>query len=106
MGSACAERVRSRRQGVLVILWVQELSPSIALQLLPRRVGVVTEPLIKIIRQAIGSRGPYQLWHRFGQHAPVLLTGFDPLLGPFPVLDVSAGAKPFQDRALGILVWH
>src|SRR5258708_19715991 len=97
MGSACAERVRSRRQGVLVILWVQELTPSIALQLLPRGVGVVTEPLITLIRQAIGAHDPDKLGDGI-QHDThfffALLFVINILADPHPFLDPALSPAP------------
>src|SRR5258707_501549 len=86
------------------LLRMQELTPSMALELLKSGMRILTIALITVVKTVIWSSGPHQLRHRFGQHTPVLLTGFEPLLRLFLLLDVSAGAKPFQDRALSILV--
>src|SRR5258708_39991334 len=86
------------------LLRMQELTPSMALELLKSGMRILTIALITVVKTVIWSSGPHQLWHRFGQHTQVFPAFFEPLLGLFPVLDVGAGAKPFQDRALSILV--
>src|SRR5260221_12707176 len=96
----------SKSQRLLSIIRVQKLAPPMAQCLLRRSTRVVIIALIKVHRRAIWLNGPHELRHRFGQHTRVLLAGFDPLLRPFLVLDVGAGAKPFEGRALIILVWH
>src|SRR5258708_3455942 len=74
-----------------------EISPSVALCLLKREPGVVTQALVRVLVPAVGSCHHHKLWHRFGQHAPVLLAFFDFLFSLFLVLDVGAGAKPLDD---------
>src|SRR5437016_2160000 len=88
------------------LLRMQELTPSMALELLKSGMRILTIALITVVKTVIWSSGPHQLWHRFGQHAPVLLAGFEPLLRSFLVIDVGAGANPFQGGSLRILVRH
>src|SRR5258708_33490410 len=64
----------------------------------------VVPPLIPLRHRSIWLRGPHQLRHRFGQHTPVLLASFQPLLSPFLLINVSARPHPVEDRALRILV--
>src|SRR5260370_37621565 len=89
------------RSGAFPIIGMdeRERSPSLALHVLNRDPEVVTPALVHILVQAVGARRPHQLWHRFGQHTPVLLAGFELLLGSFLVVDVGAGAKPLDDLA-------
>ncbi len=86
----------------MIILRMQELTPAMALQLLKRGMRILTIALITVVQTVIWSRGPHQLRHRFGQHAQVLLAGFELLLRSFLLLDIGAGAKPLDDLALGI----
>src|SRR5258707_12502798 len=102
MGFTRVTRMTPGSQGTLIIIRVQKLAPSIALQLLWPCLEVVDIPLIQVLYRPVRSFNPDELRHRFGQHAPVLLTGFDPLFGLFLLMDVSSGAKVFQDRALRI----
>src|SRR5258708_36669744 len=83
-----------------------EISPSVVLYSLNREPGVVTPALVRVLVLAVGSCHHHQLRQRFGQHAPVLLTGFELLFGSFLVLDVGAGAKPVQGHALCISLRH
>src|SRR5260221_7102946 len=85
---------------------MQELTPSMTLELLKSGMRILTIALITVVKTVIWSSGPHQLRHGFGQHTQVLLAGFESLLRPFPVIDVSGGAKPLQGRSLRILVWH
>src|SRR5690349_5537884 len=71
----------------------REIRPLVALYLLKRQPGVVTPALVRVLEMSIGSFRPYHLRHCFGQHTPVLLTGFDSLFSLFLLIDVSAGAK-------------
>src|SRR5258706_7553 len=88
------------------ILRMQELTPSIALQLLQSGMGIRTIALITVVQTVIWSSGPHELRHRFGQHAPVLPAGFELLLRPFLLVDVSAGTKPLNDLACFIAYRH
>src|SRR5258708_31207913 len=76
-----------------------EISPSVALELLKRESEVVTPALVHILVQVVWALRPHQLWHRFGQHTPVLLAFFELLLLSFLVLDVGTGAKPSGNLA-------
>src|SRR6266446_4994876 len=93
-----------KSQNPFSLLRMQELTPSIALELLKSGMRILTIALITVVKTVIWSRGPHQLRHRFGQHAQVLLAGFQLLLRPFPIIDVGTGAKPVEDCALRILV--
>src|SRR5258706_16230893 len=88
------------------LLRMQELTPSIALQLLQSGMGILTIALITVVQTVIGSRGPHQLGHRFGQHTQVLLAFFETLLRSLLLLNIGAGAKPLHDLALGICERH
>src|SRR5258708_32246296 len=82
------------------------MTPSMALELLKSGMRILTIALITVVKTVIWSSGPHELRHRFGQHAQVLLAGFEPLLSPFLLLNIGAGANVFQDRALGICERH
>ncbi len=77
-----------------------------ALELLKSGMCILTIALITVVKTVIWSSGPYQLRHRFGQHAQVLPAFFEPLLSPFLVLDVGAGAKPLHDPTCFITYRH
>src|SRR5258706_6768902 len=83
---------------------MHELTPSIVQEVLNIGLRHVTIPLIRVIKTAIGPRGPHHLRHRFGKHTPVLLAGLDPLCGLFLLINVSTCRNPVQDRALRIFV--
>src|SRR5260221_8811533 len=89
-------------QGVLIILRVQKLAPSMAQCLFGGGTTIVIPTVIPVLKQGIWSRCPHELWYRFGQHAPILLAFFELLLSPFLLLNIGAGANVFQDRALRI----
>src|SRR5258708_36100729 len=86
-----------KSQNTFSLLRMQELTPSMALELLKSGMRIRTIALITVVQTVIGSRGPHQLRHRFGQHAQVLLAGFEPLPRPFLLVDIGAGAKPLDD---------
>src|SRR5258708_38739935 len=65
------------RHGVLRIVRVQKLAPSMAQCLFGGGTTIVIPTVIPVLHQAIWSSCPYELRHRFGQHAPVLLAGFE-----------------------------
>src|SRR6266851_5162435 len=92
----------SKRHHPFIILRMQELTPSMALELLKSGMRILTIALITVVKTVICSRGPHQLRQRLGQHAQVLLAGFELLLRSFLLLDIGAGAKPLDDLALGI----
>src|SRR5258707_474132 len=79
-----------------------EITPWVALCLLKPGIGILTPALIIVLEPAVGSCHYHQLRQRFGQHAQVLLAGFEPLLSPFLLLNIGAGAKPLDELALGI----
>src|SRR5215831_6795665 len=81
---------------------MQELTPSMALQLLQSGMRILTIALITVVKTVIWSSGTHQLRHRFGQHAQVLLAFFELLLRSFLLLNIGAGAKPLHDLALGV----
>src|SRR5260221_11624461 len=91
-----------KSQNPFSLLRMQELTPSMALELLRRGTSIVITSVIPVLKPVIWSRGPHELWHRFGQHAPILLAFFELLLSPFLLLNIGAGANVFQDRALRI----
>src|SRR5258708_6251371 len=88
-----------KSQNTFSLLRMQELTPSMALELLKSGMRILTIALITVIKTVIWSSGPHQLRHRFGQHAPVLLAGFEPLLRPFLLVDIGARAKPLDELA-------
>src|SRR5258707_10812787 len=87
-----------KSQNTFSLLRMQELTPSMALKLLKSGMRILTIALITVVKTVIWSSGPHQLRHGFGQHMQVLLAGFEPLLRPFPVIDVSGGGQPFHGR--------
>src|SRR5260221_204036 len=87
-------------------LRMQELTPSMALKLLKSGMRIRTIALITVVETVIWSSGPHQLRHRFGQHAPLLLAGLEPLLSPFLLLNIGVGAKPLGDLACFITYGH
>src|SRR3989442_411489 len=91
-----------KSQNPFSLLRMQELTPSMALELLKSGMRILTIALITVVKTVIWSSGPHQLRHRFGQHAQVLLAFFELLLSPFLLLNIGAGANVFQDRALRI----
>src|SRR5258706_7404876 len=88
------------------LLRMQELTPSMALELLKSGMRILTIALITVVQTVIWSSGPHELRHRFGQHPPALLAGFELLLRPFLLVDVSAGTKPLNDLACFIAYRH
>src|SRR5437899_2176932 len=100
------ERMLPKREHTLSIFRMQILTPSIVPYLLKIGLHHLTKALIAVVNTAIWRRRPHQLWHRFGQHAPVLLAFFELLFGSFLVLNIGAGTNPVQDRALGISLRH
>src|SRR5215471_15228710 len=68
--------------------------------------AVIKPALARVLVLAIGADRPHELWHRFGQHAPVLLAGLELLFGAFLRINVGAAANPPYNRALLILVRH
>src|SRR5438034_6358488 len=91
-----------KSHNTFIILRMQELTPSMALELLKSGMRILTIALITVVKTVNWSSGPHQLRHRFGQHMQVLLAGFELLLRSFLLLDIGAGAKPLDDLALGI----
>src|SRR5260370_30700988 len=85
---------------------MQELTPSMALELLKSGMRILATALITVAKTAIWRRRPYELRHRFGQHTQVVLAGFEPLVRSFLVIDIGAGANIFEDRALLIFERH
>src|SRR5258708_29571929 len=65
------------RHGVLIIVRVQKLAPSMAQCLFGGGATIVIPTLIPVLNQAIWSSCPHELRQRFGQHTPVLLAGFE-----------------------------
>src|SRR5260370_16897327 len=95
-----------KSQNTFSLLRMQELTPSMALELLKSGMRILTIALITVVKTVIWSSGPHELRHRFGQHAPVLLAGFELLLSPFLLLYIGAGANIFEDRTLRICERH
>src|SRR5258706_247923 len=95
-----------KSQNTFSLLRMQELTPSMALELLKSGMRILTIALITVIKTVIWSSGPHELRHRFGQHAQVLLAGFELLLRSFLVLNISAGAKPLGNLACFIAHGH
>src|SRR5260221_403012 len=85
-----------KSQNTFSLLRMQELTPSMALELLKSGMCILTIALITVVKTVIWSSGPYQLRHRFGQHAPVLPAFFELLFSPFLFFNNGAGAKPFD----------
>src|SRR5437899_9099029 len=61
---------------------------------------ILTISLITVVDTPILPSFPTRRSSDLGQHPPVLLAGFEPLLRSFLVIDVGAGANTFEDRAL------
>src|SRR5258707_2776174 len=102
----CFECMMPKSHNTFCILRMQELTPSMALELLKSGMRILATALITVVKTAIWRRRPYELRHRFGQHTQVLLAGFEPLLRSFLVIDIGAGANIFEDRALLIFERH
>src|SRR5258708_11566442 len=81
------------------ILRMHELTPSMALELLKSDIRILKVAPTTIGKTGIWSSASQQLRHGFGQHAPVLLAGFELLLGSLLVLNIGTGANPFDDLA-------
>src|SRR5258708_6394315 len=96
-GFTCFERMLSKSERTFSLLRMQELTPSIALELLKSGMRILTIALITVVKTTIWPCRPHELRHRFGQHAPVLPAFFEPLFGSFLLLNIGAGAKPLDD---------
>src|SRR5258708_9833870 len=96
----------SKSDRTFSILRMQERTPSIALELLKSGMRILTIALITVVKTTIWPCRPHELRHRFGQHAPVLLAGFELLLSPFLLLNIGAGAKPLDDLTRFIAYRH
>src|SRR5260370_14015441 len=105
-GFTCFEGMMPKSHSPFSIVRMQELTLSIGLELFTRGMRILTIALITVVKTAIWSRCPHELRHRFGQHTQVLLAFFELLLGSLLLIDVSAGANPVQNRALGIALRH
>src|SRR5260221_14643968 len=96
----------SKSHRTFSILRMQERTPSIALELLKSCMRILTIVLITVVKATIWPGRPHELRQCFGQHAPVLLAGFDSLFSPFLVLDIGAGTKPPDDLTCFITYRH
>src|SRR5258708_5863498 len=89
----------SNSERTFIILRMQELTPSIALELLKSGMGIVTPAPVTVFNRAIGAYHPDKLGNGIDQDTQFVF-------GLLFVMNIGAGANVFQDRALRICERH
>src|SRR5258708_6177068 len=96
----------SKSERTFSILRMQELTPSIALELLKSGMRIRTIALITVVKTAIWPSRPHQLDRKSGQQGTGVHPGVQRLLRQNMLLNIGAGANPLDDLACFITHGH